>query len=156
MKNLPFLIAICFTLSAGLYSCTQKKENNSISTDVVSNPATASGNAVPGASPAFQFNEEMHDFGKITEGEIVSYAFKFKNTGNANLIISSANGSCGCTVPEWPKSPISPGQEGVINVSFNSEGRSGEQHKTVTLTANTIPNTKVLSITGMVVEDGKK
>lgn len=137
-------------------SCKQKNEGNALSTDVVNNPASASGSVENVALPAFSFVTEKHNFGTITEGEKVEYAFKFKNSGNANLIISSAAGSCGCTVPEWPKEPIAPGQEAVINVVFNSEGKSGKQHKTVTITANTTPNTKVLEITGEVIENKNK
>ncbi len=150
-----------FLLFAGIYACSQNKESNkdggkTISTDIVANPATASGNTTQTVLPAFQFAEETHDFGKIIAGEKVSYSFKFKNIGNANLIISAASGSCGCTVPQWPTEPIGPGKEGVINVIFNSEGKSGVQKKTVTLTSNTIPNTKVLTITGEVLEHPKK
>ena len=155
MKTFNYLTMLF--LIAGLYSCNQNKENgNTISTDIVSNPATASGNNPQGVLPVFQFDEETHDFGKITEGEKVSYSFKFKNTGNANLIISAASGSCGCTVPEWPKDPIAPGQSAAINVIFNSEGKSGAQKKTITLAANTVPNAHVLTITGEVLERPKK
>ena len=76
--------------------------------------------------------------------------FRFRNVGQSNLIISSAQGSCGCTVPEWPKEPIKPGEEGKINIIFNSTGKQGLQNKTITLIANTIPNTKVIAIKGEV------
>lgn len=161
MKNTGYLSILFFFVLAGMSSCSeQKKENKEeekvISTELVTNPATASGNNTTGAAPVFQFDEEKHDFGKISEGEKVSYSFKFKNTGNANLIISAASGSCGCTVPEWPKEPIAPGKEGAINVIFDSEGKAGTQQKTVTLTANTIPNTHVLTIAGEVLAKEKK
>nr|HNH67158.1 DUF1573 domain-containing protein [Bacteroidia bacterium] len=68
----------------------------------------------------------------ITEGEIVSYNFKFKNSGKAPLIITQASASCGCTVPEYSKDPIAPGQEGFIKVTFNSEGKHGMTSKTIT------------------------
>ena len=96
------------------------------------------------------FEKDVHDFGKIVEGEKVSYSFKFKNTGKVDLIISDAKGSCGCTVPQWPKNPVAPGADGVVDVTFNSSGKSGMQNKTVTLITNAIPNTKVLTITGEV------
>ena len=79
---------------------------------------------------------------------MVSTNFKFKNVGKSDLIISSAQGSCGCTVPEWPKEPIKPGEEGKIAVTFNSTGKQGKQNKTITLVANTIPNTKVIALKG--------
>jgi hypothetical protein len=66
------------------------------------------------------------------------------------LIITSAKGSCGCTIPEYPTDPIAPGEEGIIDVVFNSDGKSGQQNKKVTIVANTVPNTTVLAINGMV------
>ena len=92
-----------------------------------------------GPLPTFSFNKEEHDFGKIKEGEVVEYEFQFTNTGDAPLIIASAQGSCGCTVPEWPKEPIGIGEDGTIRVKFDSKKKKGLQNKTVTLTANTFP-----------------
>ena len=96
--------------------------------------------------PDIKFEEETHDFGRITQGEKVTTAFKFKNTGGANLIISSATGSCGCTIPDYPKKPILPGEEAVINVVFSSEGKSGIVEKSVTLVTNCEPSTKIIYI----------
>ncbi|HLG33233.1 MAG TPA: DUF1573 domain-containing protein, partial [Bacteroidia bacterium] len=93
---------------------------------------------------------ETHDFGTIVEGEKVSYSFQFTNTGNADLLITNAAGSCGCTVPEYSKEPVPPGKSGVVNVIFDSSGKDGHQDKTVTIVANTIPNSKVIRITGEV------
>lgn len=101
-------------------------------------------------TPVMTFEEEMFDFGTIEEGVVAEHIFKFKNTGDAPLIISSAQGSCGCTVPEYPRTPIAPGAEGEIKVSFNSAGRSGRQDKQVTINANTVPNTVVIKITSEV------
>ena len=78
------------------------------------------------------------------------FGYKFKNTGNADLVISDAKGSCGCTVPEYPKAPIKPGEEGNIKVTFDSSGKGGRQNKSVTVITNAIPNTKVLTVTGLV------
>ena len=100
----------------------------------------------------FKFEETTHDFGTIHSGERMSYDFKFTNTGNAALIISQATGSCGCTIPEYPKDPIKPGDDGVIKVKYNSEGQGGQISKTITILANTIPNTKVLTISAEVVK----
>ncbi|TNF25305.1 MAG: DUF1573 domain-containing protein, partial [Bacteroidetes bacterium] len=74
----------------------------------------------------------------------------FKNTGQGDLIITDAKGSCGCTVPEWPKEPVPPGGEGKIDVVFNSEGKSGQQNKKITITANTVPSMTVLAINGVI------
>jgi hypothetical protein len=97
--------------------------------------------------PEFKFAKEEHNFGKIKSGEKVKTVFTFINTGKGPLIISSAKGSCGCTVPRFPGEPIAPGGKGEIEVEFDSAGKGGVQSKTVTVTANTIPNTKVLTIT---------
>ena len=84
-----------------------------------------------------EFDKEMHDFGTINEGDVVEHIFKFKNTGDAPLVITSAKGSCGCTVPNPPKEPIAPGAEGEFSVKFNSAGKPNNQIKTIRITANT-------------------
>jgi hypothetical protein len=104
-----------------------------------------------GDKPNIQFDEELHDFGKITQGEKVSYSFHFKNTGKANLLISSAHASCGCTVPTPPKDPIAPGGENKIDVTFDSNGKSGTFNKEITVITNCDPNTKVLKIKGEII-----
>lgn len=125
---------------------------NGVSSDAVENNATASGEAVdPEKAPTMVFEKEVHDFGDITEGEKVSYSFKFTNTGKTDLVISSAQASCGCTVPNYSKDPIAPGDEGTIDVTFNSENRPGKVDKKITIMANTVPNTVVIKITGNVI-----
>lgn len=92
------------------------------------------------------FDEVEHDFGTINSGDKVDCVFTFTNTGDYDLIITNAHGSCGCTVPEYPKEPTKPGESGEIKVSFNSKGKSGEQTKTVTLAVNTENRKEVLKI----------
>lgn len=88
--------------------------------------------------PVMTFDKTMHDFGEITAGEVVSTVFNFTNTGEEELVIVSAKGSCGCTVPnDWPKEPIPPGGTGKFTVQYNSKGKSNLEQKTVTITANT-------------------
>jgi hypothetical protein len=97
-----------------------------------------------------EFAKETHDYGNVKYGGNGTCTFDFKNTGNAPLIISSAKGSCGCTVPEWPKEPIAPGAKGVITVKYDTK-RSGIINKSVTITSNaTNEPTKVLRIKGTV------
>lgn len=103
-----------------------------------------------GPLPAFKFDELDHDFGTINEGDIVEHTFTFTNTGDAPLIIQSAKGSCGCTVPTWPKEPIPVGGTGEITAQFNSKGKPNIQNKTVTITANTWPKQSTLRIKAMV------
>jgi len=108
-----------------------------------------------GPIPSFEFAEEKHDFGTIKDGDVVEHTFEFTNTGQAPLIISNAKATCGCTVPEWPREPIPVGESGKIKVRFNSKNKPGIQNKTVTLTANTWPTTKRISIKANVVKEGE-
>jgi len=115
-------------------------------------PATA---AAPeekpeGPLPVMEFSNTDHDFGTITEGDVVEYTYAFKNTGAAPLIIQSAQGSCGCTVPDWTKEPIPVGATGYVKAKFDSNGKPNIQNKTVTVTANTWPKQTVLRFKAMV------
>ncbi|MBA3665888.1 MAG: DUF1573 domain-containing protein [Bacteroidetes bacterium] len=136
---------LIFVLTLAIVSCNGTKDDGSINSDVVNNSATADGKPASDL-PEIKFEEEVYDFGKMTQGEKVSHAFYFKNTGSRNLIISGASGSCGCTVPTWPKEPIKSGKSEKINVVFNSDGKSGYQEKTVTLITNCEPATRVIRI----------
>jgi hypothetical protein len=152
------ILAIGFLIS--VISCKNSSEKNSaiipdnaLNTDLVKNPQSASGeNKSDAPMPVITFKKETHDFGTVTEGEKVSYSFQFTNTGNADLLITNAAGSCGCTVPEYSKEPVPPGKTGVVNVTFDSGGKQGHQDKTVTIVANTLPNSKVIRVTGEVVK----
>ncbi|MFB6453637.1 DUF1573 domain-containing protein [Chitinophaga sp. Hz27] len=85
---------------------------------------------------AITFEEKVHDFGEIVQGEKVEYSFKFTNTGKTDAVIEDAISSCGCTVPEWPKEPLKPGQSGFIKVIFDSNGKEGYTQKEVSLKLN--------------------
>lgn len=99
-----------------------------------------------GKYPAMTFAKKEHNFGVINEGDKVETVFTFTNSGEADLIISNASGSCGCTVPEFPKEPIKPGKTGKMKVTFDSNGKPGKQQKSVTITANTQSTREVLTI----------
>ncbi|TND05055.1 MAG: hypothetical protein FD123_3675 [Bacteroidetes bacterium] len=101
-------------------------------------------------APEMKFEVLDHNFGTIKQGDAATYEFKFKNSGKEPLIITSASGSCGCTVPDWPKDPIRPGGSGTIKVTFNSAGKMGAQDKTVTLISNAKEGTLVLHMKGTV------
>ena len=136
-----------------IFSCSQvekQDDDGQLSTEIVNNPVTASGVKTNKAIPEIKFEKNIHNFGKVIQGERVSYSFKFKNTGSADLIISGVSASCGCTVPSWSKKPIAPGDEGTINVVFDSDGKKGRQNKAITVVTNSIPNTRVLNIVGEV------
>jgi Protein of unknown function (DUF1573) len=106
-----------------------------------------------GPLTSMQFEELEFDFGTVKAGEKVGHKYKFKNTGKEPLIISNAKGSCGCTVPSWPKEPIPVGGTGEIEVQFDSKGKKDAQSKRVTITANTDPAQTFLTIKGNVTPD---
>lgn len=110
---------------------------------------------IKAGGPELKFEKTEHDFGTINEGEIVETTFKFQNTGKTELIITSAKGSCGCTVPEWPKEPILPGDSGEIKVKFNSTSRTNLQQKQVTLITNTDQGKEILKIKATVAPKAK-
>lgn len=84
-----------------------------------------------------QWLDSTKDFGKIEEGQKLEVSFRFKNTGDKPLVIEKVQPSCGCTVAEQSTEPIAPGGEGQVKASFNSQGRTGVNHKTLYVTANT-------------------
>lgn len=105
--------------------------------------------------PKLKFDKTEHDFGVINEGEIVETVFSFTNSGKSELIITSAKGSCGCTVPEWPKEPIMPGEEGQIKVKFDSDRKPNLQQKQITLVTNTDQGKEILKIKAQVTPKSK-
>ncbi|PAW93682.1 hypothetical protein CKK33_09330 [Mucilaginibacter sp. MD40] len=116
------------------------------------NTATADTSNVSATNaPVMKFENDTHDFGKIKEGEKVTYAFKFINKGKSPLIVKDAVATCGCTKPEWPATPIAPGAPGEIKVTFNSAAKMGLQDKQITITANTNPAQTMVHLIGEVV-----
>tara|TARA_R110002050_G_scaffold80768_1_gene172716 strand:- start:24040 stop:24585 length:546 start_codon:yes stop_codon:yes gene_type:complete len=107
---------------------------------IVNNPTTMS------------FEEMSHDFGNIDQDSENKYTFKFTNTGDKPLIIETATGSCGCTIPEFPREPIAPGATSEIKVVYKPGKQKGLQNKTVTVIANTQPKDTRLNITANVQE----
>jgi len=153
MKN---LIILCLATSLTFFTACQdsaaKKINNS------SNAATPQSAPSPAAAgPVMTFDKVTHDFGTINEGDRVTTQFSFTNTGISDLIIVDARGSCGCTVPNYPKNtPIAPGQSQTITVSFDSSNKPGVQQKSVTLSANTATGREMLRIKANVTPDPVK
>ena len=132
-----------------LSSCANDSERKATA-DLVRNPLTAARNTEEVLMPKIEIDKDFFDFGKMSQNESVSTEFRLKNIGEAPLLIRSAKGSCGCTVPEWPSEAIESGDVAIIKVTFNSGNRKGKQNKMVTLVTNTIPSTKVLTIIGTV------
>lgn len=101
------------------------------------------------SGPKLKMEKKLKDFGDIKEGEVVSTVFVIENTGDAPLIINDVVAPCGCTIPEFTNSPILPGQQGQIKVTFKSEGKSGVQRKAIKVISNA-ENELVFQITANV------
>lgn len=107
--------------------------------------------------PEITFKDTLFDYGRVIEGKQVEASYRFTNTGKKPLILTRVEPSCGCTVAkDWPKDPISPGESGQINISFDSNGRTGSQKKIISVIANTYPSTTVLYLNGEVLGPEKK
>lgn len=119
--------------------------------DFLNNPVTPAQPDLP--KTAIKFNKMEHSFGEIIQNSENKYSFTFKNTGVEPLVISNAKGSCGCTVPNYPKEPVLPGASATIDVVYSPGMQSGSQTKTVTITANTDPIQTVLNISADVKPD---
>jgi len=144
---ISFIIA--FVISFSITSCDSdpskkvKKENVQSTKDRLKNTSDF---------PVIQFDKNNHDFGEIQEGDVAETEFMFTNVGKSDLIISDASGSCGCTVPDYPKNiPIKPGESGKIKVKFDSNNRPGMQRKAVTLITNTLQGKQILNIKSIVI-----
>ncbi len=144
---------LAFSLVLGLMiSCKESQESKITSADL---EALEAQKELAGKLPKIELDKVVHDFGIINEGEVVETEFIVKNTGETDLIIANAKGSCGCTVPVWPKEPIAPGQSAPIKVSFDSTNKPGKQSKTVTLTTNTEAGNENFSIKAEVTPKNK-
>lgn len=141
------------TAAAAQPASPDAASQSAIAPNVTPNAAAAEPAAPTGPTTVMSFTESEFNFGKVKAGEKVEHEYTFKNTGKEPLVISNAKGSCGCTVPEWPKEPIAPGGTGKILVHFDSKGKSGPQTKQVTITANTDPVQSIIYIKGEVIGD---
>jgi hypothetical protein len=101
------------------------------------------------------FKDYEHSFGKVAEGEKLSYVFTFENKGTSDIVISSVTASCGCTVPKYDKKPVPPGSTGNIEVVFDTSGRSGTQTKTVTVKSNAKTPVVLVKFTAEIIESDK-
>jgi hypothetical protein len=147
-----FIVCIVIFSSLFLMSSCGNKKSKLIDADVINNPISAEPSSEKNHQPVFQFDRTEHDFGKLVDGEKVTFSFRFVNVGASDLVIIQAKGSCGCTVPRFPTNPIKPNEVGLIEVTFDSSNRLGFQNKTITVVANTIPSTVVLTIKANVVK----
>ena len=142
MRKILFaLFIVSFVACDNTDTQTQDEDQQDLlSTDLVNNPHSATGtdSTAMNELPTMDFADTTHNFGNLTDGEKATYDFEFVNNGKTPLVITNASGSCGCTVPDYPRKPVQPGASGKISVQFDS-GNKGGQHveKSVTITTNT-------------------
>jgi len=145
MNKYLTLPVILLVVSLGLFvSCNLTSNEN--------NQNTTSNNQTGEKNPEINFEKTVHDFGKIIKGERVAYSFRFTNAGNSPLVISAVRSGCGCTVGDYPKDPLKPGETGKIDVVFNSSGRNGFQSESVRVLNNSSESALTLRITAEVLE----
>jgi hypothetical protein len=140
-KNIQLYLIILLVALTGCAGKTQKGNNNTVST------SSDTGKAI------LTFREYEHQFGKVDEGEKVAYIFTFENTGTSDLVILSATTTCGCTVPEYDRKPVSPGETGKLEVIFDTSGRNGVQSKVITVRSNASNHIVLLKITAEVINN---
>ncbi len=121
--------------------------------DIIRNPVSADEPVDTVNVAKITFEETTFDFGEAREGEIVTHTYRFTNTGQVPLLISSARSTCGCTVPEWPREPIPPGEQGAIEVRFNTKSKRNRQSKPITIVANTYPSATKVFLNGFVIPE---
>jgi|SRR5450631_4867712 len=142
-------LIICVCITSIFFSCDIRNTRNKADAMVSNTTAQFTD------STTVQLIDSAYNFGNVTDGDKVEYSYRFRNTGKNPLIVSSAVASCGCTVPEKPEEPIKPGETGFLKVVFNSKGRVGPVHKTITVTSNAYPKFPELELTGQVVSADK-
>lgn len=142
MKKVVQLYLIIFiAVLAGCTGKTQKSSDNTLSA------SSDTGKAV------ITFREYEHQFGKVDEGEKVACIFTFENTGASDLVILSASTTCGCTVPDYDRKPVAPGETGKLEVIFDTSGRNGIQSKVITVRSNASNPVLMLKITAEVINN---
>ena len=142
------ILAGLFSLLVLSSACGHKTTDPDV--DLIRNPRSAEGYDETAKMPVITFDEDLHNFGRLSAGENISYSFHFTNTGDADLVISSCSASCGCTVADYPKGRIAPGADGYVTVTFRSAGKSGQQYQEVTVLTNAQPSVARLKITAQV------
>ena len=147
MKKIVF-IAIAL-ISFTFTSCKKDSASSKVKSENIEAAAARDAEISKGV-PAITWDKEEHDFGDLKQGEKVETVFTLTNSGEGDLVITGARGSCGCTVPQWPKEAIKPGTTAEIKVVFNSTGKKNKTTNTVTLTTNTEKGNEVVRIKAFV------
>tara|TARA_R110002049_G_scaffold30211_3_gene102750 strand:- start:14822 stop:15283 length:462 start_codon:yes stop_codon:yes gene_type:complete len=153
MKKITFLFAF-LVATTFMISCGNGGASTKINKSNLDNAKSRDAEIKKGVA-SISLDKKEYDFGTVNEGDIVETVFKVTNSGKTDLVITNATGSCGCTVPVWPKAPIKPGETGEVAVKFNTSGKPNRQMKTVTLSTNTESGREVLTLRGSVTPKAK-
>jgi hypothetical protein len=137
MKQILSLMLLFGLLAAACQQSEEKEKKAQVASNIEA--------TTPPPATSIQWLDTAKNIGKVTEGEKIEITFRFKNTGKEQLVIQSVMPSCGCTVAEKPEKPVAPGEEGFIKAAFDSKGRIGTNHKTITVYSNTNPPTQVVT-----------
>jgi hypothetical protein len=113
-------------------------------------PTTKEGQIDTAQIALITFEESVFEFDTINEGDVIEHTFNFTNPGKKPLFILQTNSSCGCTVANYSKEAIQPGESGSISISFNSKGKSGQQNRKISVITNSYPNEKLIMLKGFV------
>ncbi len=146
-KHIIYLGLILW-ITVAVTACQNRSEE--IDASIVNIPVNAQGDTDKSKMPEISFDHLSHDFGNLMQGEKVSYTFHFTNTGKSPLVISSVVPSCGCTVAQFTKTPVMPGEKGEVSINFNTETKRGMISSGVTVQANTYPSETRLTFTAVV------
>jgi uncharacterized protein YxeA len=157
MKKYLIIILINCSILCSCNTSTNNNKNkedellkNHTSTSVIHNPRSATDTSAINELGKLTFTDTLHAFGNVTEGETVEYTFDFTNSGSKGILITEAKASCGCTVADYPKDVINPGDKNNMKVTFNSQGKSGFNEKNLTIRTNGNPANYTLTITATV------
>jgi Protein of unknown function (DUF1573) len=121
---------------------------------IIRNPINVDGTVDTVNVAKMVFEEPIFEFGEVDEGAVIKHEFKFVNTGKVPLIIQNCHSTCGCTVAEWPRDLVEPGESGVIKAEFDTKGKFDFQEKPIIITANTIPSVTKVYLKGNVNKKG--
>ncbi len=146
--RIKYIISV-FVIAFALTSCKEENASAKINKSNLTSAMSRDAEIKKGA-PEISFDTYEYDFGTVNEGDVVETSFVLTNTGKSGLVITKAVASCGCTVPEWPKNEIQPGEQASVKVKFNTNGKPNRQLKSVTLYTNTTKGREVIKLKGMV------
>lgn len=154
-------VGLCILFSFAILSCSDgsekvDKQKTSALDEFIRIPTNEKGEVDTSQTAKITFDEDHFKYDTIKAGEVVEHSFSFTNTGKQSLMISNVKSSCGCTIADYPESPIAPGESGSILSTFDSKDKEGPQINEITVTANTYPQRTKVTLSGVVVPMDQK